>query len=155
VRGANLAQIVNVLQAVILTDKEKMLLTPTYHVMKMYNVHQDALLIPLKIKSPKYTFNKKRLPAVSVSASKDKANLTHISLVNIDLKKENKIQIDLKELEIKDVTGYVLSSSEVQDYNTFEDPNKIAPTVFNKFSIKNDKLEVTIPPFSVVVLEGK
>lgn len=155
VRGANLAQIVNVLQAVILTDKEKMLLTPTYHVMKMYNVHQDALLIPLKIKSPKYTFNKKRLPAVSVSASKDKANLTHISLVNIDLKKENKIQIDLKELGIKDVTGYVLSSSEVQDYNTFEDPNKIAPVVFNKFSIKNDKLEVTIPPFSVVVLEGK
>ncbi|PJJ07780.1 alpha-N-arabinofuranosidase [Flavobacterium sp. 1] len=154
VRGANLAQIVNVLQAVILTDKEKMVLTPTYHVMKMYNVHQDAVLIPLKIESPKYIFDKKELPAISVSASKDKANLTHISLVNIDLKKENKIKIDLKELGIKNIKGYILSSSKVQDYNTFENPNKISPVVFNKFSIKNDKLEVTIPPFSVVVLEG-
>jgi len=150
-----LAQIVNVLQAVILTNKEKMLLTPTYHVMKMYNVHQDAQLIPLKIESPKYIFDKKELPAVSVSASKDKANLTHISLVNIDLKNENKIKIDLKELGVKDIKGYVLSSSKIQDYNTFEEPNKIAPVVFNKFSIKAGQLEVTIPPFSVVVLEGK
>jgi alpha-N-arabinofuranosidase len=155
VRGANLAQIVNVLQAVILTNKEKMLLTPTYHVMKMYNVHQDAVLIPLKIESPKYIFDKKELPAVSVSASKDKANLTHISIVNIDFKNENKIKIDLKELGIKDIKGYILSSSKVQDYNTFEEPNKIVPVVFNKFSIKADQLEVTIPPFSVVVLEGK
>lgn len=155
VKGANLAQIVNVLQAVILTDKEKMVLTPTYHVMKMYNVHQDAQLIPLKIESPKYVFDNKELPAVSVSASKDKAGLTHISLVNIDLKKENKVKIDLKELGIKNIKGSVLSSSKVQDYNTFENPDKIAPVIFNKFSIKNDILEVTIPPFSVVVLEGK
>ncbi|SEP03517.1 alpha-N-arabinofuranosidase [Flavobacterium sp. CF108] len=155
VKGANLAQIVNVLQAVILTDKEKMVLTPTYHVMKMYNVHQDAQLIPLKIESPKYVFDNKELPAVSISASKDKTGLTHISLVNIDLKKENKVKIDLKELGIKNIKGSVLSSSKIQDYNTFENPNKIAPAVFNKFSIKNDILEVTIPPFSVVVLEGK
>jgi alpha-N-arabinofuranosidase len=155
VRGANLAQIVNVLQAVILTNKEKMVLTPTYHVMKMYNVHQDAVLIPLKITSPKYIFDKKELPAVSVSASKDKANLTHISIVNIDLKNENKIKIDLKELGIKDIKGYVLSSAKIQDYNTFEEPNKIVPVVFNKFSVKAGQLEVTIPPFSVVVLEGK
>jgi alpha-N-arabinofuranosidase len=155
VKGANLAQIVNVLQAVILTDKEKMVLTPTYHVMKMYNVHQDAQLIPLKIESRKYVFDNKELPAVSISASKDKTGLTHISLVNIDLKKENKVKIDLKELGIKNIKGSVLSSSKIQDYNTFENPNKIAPAVFNKFSIKNDILEVTIPPFSVVVLEGK
>lgn len=155
VKGANLAQIVNVLQAVILTDREKMVLTPTYHVMKMYNVHQDAELIPLKIESPKYVFDNKELPAVSISASKDKAGLTHISLVNIDLKKENKVKIDLKELGIKNVKGSVLSSSKVQDYNTFENPNKIAPAVFSKFSIKNNIIEVTIPPFSVVVLEGK
>ncbi|SNR30221.1 alpha-N-arabinofuranosidase [Flavobacterium sp. ov086] len=155
VKGANLAQIVNVLQAVILTDKEKMVLTPTYHVMKMYNVHQDAVLIPLKIESPKYIFDNKELPAVSVSASKDKADLTHISLVNIDLKKENKVKINLKELGIKSIKGEVLSSSKVQDYNSFESPNKISPVAFTKFSVKNDTLEVTIPPFSVVVLEGK
>lgn len=132
-----------------------MVLTPTYYVMKMYNVHQDAQLIPLKIDSPKYVFDNKELPAVSISASKDKTGLTHISLVNIDFKKENKVRINLKDLGIKNSKGSVLSSSKVQDYNTFENPNKIAPVVFNKFSVKNDVLEVTIPPFSVVVLEGK
>ncbi len=73
-----------------LTDKTKMLLTPTYHVMKMYAVHQDAKLIPLTFESPLYTFNDKSLPAINVSASKDAKGLTHISLVNVDSKKQTK-----------------------------------------------------------------
>jgi alpha-N-arabinofuranosidase len=93
VRMANLAQCVNVLQAVILTDKTKMLLTPTYYVMQMYSVHQDAKLLPLTINSPLYTFNGETLPALSASASKDKNGFVHVSLVNIDSKKENKIEI--------------------------------------------------------------
>ena len=80
VRMANLAQCVNVLQAVILTDKEKMILTPTYHVMEMYNVHQDAMLLPLNIKTDEYSFGNEKLPSVSGSASKDSTGLTHISL---------------------------------------------------------------------------
>ena len=72
VKMANLAQCVNVLQAVILTDEARMILTPTYHIMKMYAVHQDAQLIPVSFDSPKYTFNGESLPAVTISASKDK-----------------------------------------------------------------------------------
>src|SRR3712207_3820443 len=86
VRMMNLAQTINVLQAVILTNEEKMLLTPTYHVMEMYNVHQDATLLPVKLKSNDYTFGNEKLPAVSASASRDKSGVTHISLVNIDSK---------------------------------------------------------------------
>ena len=65
---ANLAQTINVLQAVILTDKEKMILTPTYHVLEMYNVHQNAALLPVTVTTGKYTLGNESLPAVSVSA---------------------------------------------------------------------------------------
>lgn len=155
VRVANLAQCVNVLQAVILTDKTKMLLTPTYHVMQMYSVHQDAKLVPITIKSPLYTHNGESLPALSASISKDKNGLIHISLVNIDAKKEHKIEIDMQELGIKNVTGTILASPKLQDHNTFDNPTKIKPAVFKDFETKKGKLEITIPAFSVVVLETK
>nr|WP_315174602.1 alpha-L-arabinofuranosidase C-terminal domain-containing protein [uncultured Flavobacterium sp.] len=155
VRMANLAQCVNVLQAVILTDKAKMILTPTYHIMKMYRVHQDAQLIPLVFNSPSYTYNNETLPALSASASKDKNGLIHISLVNVDAKKDQKIEINLKELGIKNVTGSILTSPKIQDYNSFDNPTKIQPTVLKGFKIKNNTLELIIPPFSVITLEGK
>jgi alpha-N-arabinofuranosidase len=155
VKMANLAQCVNVLQAVILTDKAKMITTPTYHVMKMYSVHQDAKLLPVNFNSPNYTFNGETLPAVSVSASKDKNELVHISLVNVDAKNKNKVEIDVKDLGIKNFTGMILTAAKLQDYNSFDAPNKIVPTVFKGFENKKGKLEITIPPFSVVVLEGK
>ena len=155
VRMANLAQCVNVLQAVILTDKAKMILTPTYHIMKMYRVHQDAQLIPLSFNSPSYTYNNETLPALSASASKDKNGLIHISLVNVDAKKDQKIEINLKELGIKNVTGSILTSPKIQDYNSFDNPTKIQPTVLKGFKIKNNMLELIIPPFSVITLEGK
>ncbi|MFV8342507.1 alpha-N-arabinofuranosidase [Flavobacterium sp. XS2P39] len=155
VRMANLAQCVNVLQAVILTDKAKMILTPTYHVMKMYSEHQDAQLLPLTFNSPLYTYNAETLPALSASASKDKNGSVHISLVNIDSKKEHKIEIDIKELGIKTVVGTILASSKLQDHNSFDNPTNIKPAVFKGFQTKKGKLEIIIPPFSVVVLEAK
>ena len=155
VRMANLAQCVNVLQAVILTDKAKMILTPTYHVMEMYKVHQDATLIPIKYESPLYRFEGKSLPALSVSASKDSSGLVHVSMANVDSKKENKIEIDLKELGVKNVSGKVLTSKKLQDYNSFDNPTKIEPVDYKDFKIKQGKLTVTIPPFSVIMIEGK
>lgn len=155
VKMANLAQCVNVLQAVILTDKAKMITTPTYHVMKMYSVHQDAKLLPISFTSPNYTFNGETLPAVSASASKDKNGAIHISLVNVDAKNKNKIEIDVNDLGVKNFTGTVLTAAKLQDHNSFDTPNKIVPTVFKGFENKKGKLEITIPPFSVVVLEGK
>lgn len=155
VRMANLAQCINVLQAVILTDNAKMILTPTYHVMQMYAVHQDAQLIPIDFKSPLYTFNGASLPAVSASVSKNKNGVVHISLVNVDAKNKNKIEIDVKELGVKNFTAKIITSSKLQDYNSFENPNKLTPVAFKAFDNKKGKLEITLPPFSVVVLEGK
>jgi alpha-N-arabinofuranosidase len=155
VRMANLAQTINVLQAVLLTKEEKMILTPTYHVMEMYNVHQDAKLIPLTIKSNDYVFGKEKLPAVSASASKDSNGLVHISLVNIDSKKTQDISIDLQGGNFKTVGGRILASAKLQDYNSFEAPDKIKPAPFQGAALKGKSLMVKMPPFSVVVLELK
>src|SRR5204863_6462168 len=111
VKMANLAQIINVLQAVILTNEEKMIVTPTYHVMEMYNVHQNAVMLPLTVTSNDYVFGDKKLPAVSASASKDKNGIVHISLVNIDAAKQQKITIDLGDTKPKNISGRILSSS--------------------------------------------
>jgi alpha-N-arabinofuranosidase len=155
VKMANLAQTVNVLQAVILTDKEKMLLTPTYHVLKMYKVHQDNQLLPIEFESPTYEYNGEQLPALSVSASKNKEGDVFISLVNIDAKKANEITIDLGDLGVKNATAEILSSKKLQDYNSFENPNAIAPKEFKDFKFKKGTLNIEIPPYSVVVLKAE
>lgn len=155
VRIANLAQCVNVLQAVILTDKEKMILTPTYHVMEMYNAHQDAVLIPLTISSADYVLGSEKLKAVSASASKDKDGAVHISLVNIDPNKSQQVAVDLGGINAKTIKGRILTSAKLQSYNSFEQPDLIKPAVFNGASLNTGRLAVSLPPFSVVVLELK
>ncbi|SFC68356.1 alpha-N-arabinofuranosidase [Zunongwangia mangrovi] len=155
VKMANLAQTVNVLQAVALTDGAKMLLTPTYHVMEMYKVHQDAQLLPVEFDSPEYTFEGESLPAVSVSASKDSTGVVHISAVNIDSEKENEVEFDLSGFDIDDFNAEILVSEELQDHNTFDEPKKITPSEFKDFKFKKGTLKMTLPPFSVVVLESK
>ncbi|MEY4903788.1 MAG: hypothetical protein RLZZ292_1603 [Bacteroidota bacterium] len=155
VRMANLAQAVNVLQSVILTKEEKMILTPTYHVMEMYNVHHDALLLPLDIKCQDYAFEGEKLPAVSASASRDKKGLTHISLVNIDANKAQEVTINLRGMKATSVIGRILASPKIQDYNSFENPTRIQPVEFKGSRLKGDELKVVLPPASVVVLEVK
>ena len=155
VRMANLAQIVNVLQAVILTKEEKMVLTPTYHVMEMYNVHQNALLLPLTISCNDYTMGDKKIKAVSASASKDKTGTVHISLVNKDAHKEQEVNIDMGAVNASNISGRILQSTNLQDHNTFEKPGKITPVAFNNASLSGSNLIVKMPPFSVVALSLK
>jgi alpha-L-arabinofuranosidase len=155
VRVANLAQTINVLQSVILTDKEKMILTPTYHVMEMYNVHQDAKLLPINVRSEDYVFRSEKLPAVSASASVDANGAAHISLVNIDSKTAQEVIVTLYGSKYKTVSGRILSSPSLQDYNSFENPAKIKPAAFKGAALNNSTLTVKVPPFSVVVLELK
>ena len=154
VRMANLAQTVNVLQAVILTKGEKMILTPTYHVLNLYKAHQDAKLIPLQISSPDYQLNGERLKAISASAS-EKNGIVTISLVNIDSKNTVETAISLKDLPKKEFTAKAISSAKIQDHNTFDNPNAILPKDYKNFKATNGVLTVQMPPFSVVVLTSK
>ncbi|HMR56203.1 MAG TPA: alpha-L-arabinofuranosidase C-terminal domain-containing protein, partial [Cyclobacteriaceae bacterium] len=151
VRMANLAQTVNVLQAVVLTEEEKMILTPTYHVMEMYNVHQDATLLPLDITTGSYTMDNEKLPAISASASKNTTGV-HISLVNVDAKTSQEVTIELRGGKFTSVTGRILTSGNVQDYNSFDKPEQIKPVAFKGASLKDNVLKVVLPKHSVVVL---
>ncbi|HEY4966067.1 MAG TPA: alpha-L-arabinofuranosidase C-terminal domain-containing protein, partial [Puia sp.] len=152
VRMANLAQMVNVLQAVILTDKEKIILTPTYHVMEMYNVHQNAMMIPVTWENIFYTEGADSLPALSASASRDSTGLTHISLVNVDPDQKHLVRIRWQGAAMKLDSGRILHSSDIQDHNSFDDPEKIKPQTFTGASVHENILNVELPPASVVVL---
>jgi len=152
VRMANLAQTVNVLQAVVLTEGERMIVTPTYHVMEMYTVHHDALLLPSSVRSGVYTLGEKSLPAVSVSASRDREGVTHISLVNIDAGRAQDVVVEMRGEGCSSVSGRILASGKVQDHNTFDDPARVKPAEFAGARLDGSTLRVQLPPCSVVVL---
>jgi alpha-L-arabinofuranosidase len=155
VRMANLAQTINVLQAVILTEGEKMVVTPTYHVMEMYNVHQDAKLLPVTVQSTEYSFGNDKLPAVSASASIDNNGSIHVSLVNIHMKELQQIPLTIPGIKGKSVTARILTSKNISDHNNFKTPDAVKPAAFKDFQISNETVTVKIPPFSVIVLEIK
>lgn len=154
VRMANLAQVVNVLQAVILTDGAKLILTPTYHVMEMYNVHQDATLLPIKVTTGDYVFNAEKLPAVSASASMDIDGLTNITITNIQTSKGEDVVIELPQ-KGKSVSARIVTSNKIQDYNSFDRPETIKSIAFKDVSVKGSQLTVKIPPHSVLLLQVK
>ncbi len=155
VRMANLAQTINVLQALILTKGAQFLLTPTYHVFDMYKVHMDAQYLPIHFQSPDYTFDGKKIPSVNISASKDSSNVIHISLVNIDPIKSQSLSINLYDLPYSAVSGTILSSPNVTDFNDFDNKTKINIKPFSGAKKEMNKLAMTLPAKSIVMLELK
>jgi alpha-L-arabinofuranosidase len=155
VRMANLAQTVNVLQALILTNKEKMLLTPTYYIFDLYKYHQDATLLPVNFYSPEYSFNNDSIPAINASASKDSNGVIHITLVNLDPKNKIPVSADLSSLSWKQTEGEVLTSKNFTDINTFDDPDKVKPVAFTDFKKNGNTLTVNLPPMSVTLITLK
>ncbi len=156
VRMANLAQTVNVLQALILTNKEKMLLTPTYFVFDMYKIHQDAKFLPIELKSVDYEFQGQKIPALNVSASQDSKGAVHISLVNLDAHKKNTIHSSLKGISWdKIVQARILTSERANDINTFEKPARVRTESFQGAKKSGEELVVELPPLSIVVIELK
>jgi alpha-L-arabinofuranosidase len=155
VKMAALAQTVNVLQALVLTDKDKMLLTPTYYVFDLYKVHQDARLLNLRFTSPDYVFGNEKLPAVNASASRDSNGVVHISLVNIDASKKITVRADLGGISWKSVQGLVLTSGKFNDINTFDQPDKVRSAAFSGAKKEGSELVVELPAKSVVMLELK
>lgn len=152
VRMANLAQTVNVLQAVILTDEEKMILTPTFHVMEMYVPHHDAVMLPVSLESPDYTVDGASLPALSISASRNRAGVIHLSLVNIDMHTAHDVAVDIRGGKFTTAKGRILTSPKIQDHNTFENPGLVKPVEFNGAKVDGSHVTMRVPPGSVVVV---
>lgn len=153
VKVANLAQMVNVLQSVILTKEDKMVLTPTYHIFRMFSVHHDAQLLNTDLRCEDYTFADRKIPAVSASASVDKEGKVHISVANLNPGKQIVLTCPVIGDTFKKITGEILTSAEMNAMNTFEEPETIRPVGFNGFNYKDGVINITLPAKSVVVLE--
>jgi alpha-N-arabinofuranosidase len=153
VKMANIAQLINVLQAVILTDKEKMLLTPTYHVFEMYTVHHDATLLPSETQSTEYVSSTNRTPTFSASASRDKDGKIHVTLCNLNPNQPAEITCELQGAKASKLSGRVLMAPEMNAHNTFKNPEAIKPAEFSGFKTTDSGFVTTLPAKSVVVLE--
>jgi len=153
VQMANIAQMVNVLQAVILTEGDKMLLTPTYHVFDMYKVHQDAQLLSVEFDNTEYLYNGEKLPGINVSASMNKEGKIHISICNLNPVQDTQVDIDIRGITAKGMGGKVLTAEAINAVNTFDDSNRVKIDVLKNAQLKNNHAGCIIPSKSVVVLE--
>jgi alpha-N-arabinofuranosidase len=154
VHMANIAQTVNVLQAMILTEGEKMLKTPTYHVFDMFKHNQDAVLLDVNKNIETLGVNDESLPKVSVTATKDDNNVIHINLCSLDIDNATDVAFDLRGINLSDyqVSGKILTATEFNAHNTFDNPNNVFPEEFNSFELTGNELKLEVPPMSVLVL---
>lgn len=153
VHMTNIAQMVNVLQALILTDKEKMILTPTYHVFDMYKDNMDATYLPCQLTSEDYTVGDEKMKAVSASSSLTKDGKININLVNVHASKSMDIVCEVKGFNAKSVKGHILTARKINAYNSFDNPENVMVNSFKDFNIKDGKLNVKMPAKSIIVLQ--
>ncbi len=156
IRMANLAQSVNVLQALILTSGEKMIVTPTYHVFDLFKVHQEAALIPSEFSSDPPVLGDTGFPALNVSCSSTEDGVVHISIVNLDPVRNIPFECELKgKQQPGTVTGEILTAPSLQAHNTFEEPELVKITGFSAMSLNGNTINMNIPSKSIIVLEIK
>ncbi|MBK8947156.1 MAG: alpha-N-arabinofuranosidase [Ignavibacteriae bacterium] len=153
VKMANIAQTVNVLQAMLLTKENQLVKTPTFYLFKMYKVHQDATLLPINISCEDYEFNGDKVPAVTASASKSAKGVINISLANVNPHKDLDVEIDLRGiLNSKKAKGEIINSENMNDYNDFGQAEKVNIKSFSNFKLADNKLIVNLPAKSVVTI---
>jgi len=151
VRMANIAQMINVLQAMILTDKEKMVLTPTYYLFKMYVPFQDATFIPVAFDAGTYMQGSISLPRVDALAGRDASGKLWLEITNLDPEKPVAIDAEITGIIVKSAKGETLTASAVDSVNTFAAPNSVVPRPVSA-NVKGGRLALTVEPKSVTVL---
>ena len=151
VRMANIAQMINVLQAMILTDKEKMVLTPTYYVYKMYVPFQDATFVPATFDAGTYTHDGSTLPRIDAIAAKDKTGKLWLAVTNVDPNQSAEIELTLAGVNAKSAAGETLSASNVDSVNSFDAPSTVVPKPISA-KAQDGKLTLKLEPKSVTVV---
>ena len=151
VKMANIAQMINVLQAMILTDKEKMLLTPTYHVFEMYKPFQGATLLPAELTTPDYAHGEFKIPAISVSAGRATDGSVVLSLVNTDATNPARVTVKIAGAKAGKISARVLTTPAMNTHNTFEKPDSVQPAAFTGGKKKGDTWVFDLPSKAVVV----
>jgi alpha-L-arabinofuranosidase len=153
VRMANIAQAVNVLQAMLLTDGAKMAKTPSYYVFAMYLPFQDATFLPVEIAAPKLTSGKDSFPAFNMSAARGKDGKVHIAVANLDPNKGQSIQLSLGSIKAKSVPGQILTHALMDAHNVPGVRELVAPAPFTGAKIDKGSLMLEVPAKSVVVVQ--
>jgi len=151
VRMANIAQMINVLQAMVLTDNERMLVTPTYHVFEMYKPFQNSTVLPSELTAPEYRVGDVAIPSVSASAARAKDGSLVLSLVNTDPNKPARVTVKIQGATTKKISARVLTTETMNAHNTFEAPETVKPAIFNGGKLKGDSWVFDLPSKSVVV----
>jgi alpha-N-arabinofuranosidase len=150
VRMANIAQMINVLQAMIVTDKGKMVLTPTYYVYKMYVPFQDATFVPVSFDGGTYTHGEITLPRIDAIAAKDTTGKLWLAITNVDPNQPGDIQVTLTGATARSASGETLTAPKVDSVNTFDAPNTVVPKPIaakserGKFTLKLEPKSVTV-----------
>jgi alpha-N-arabinofuranosidase len=152
VRGANIAQMVNVLQAMILTEGSRMVLTPTYHVFALFAPHHDATLLPSTLEEGVYAFDGDSVPAVSASASRDSAGTIHLTLANLDPQAPRSVTADIRGTVVSAVSGRILTAPAMNAHNTFDDPDAVEPAPFRGARLVGGKVVIELPAKAIVAL---
>jgi len=146
---ANIAQTINVLQAVALTEGKRMLLTPTYHVFNMYKEHQGAEVVETTVEGDAYKYGIESIPAVTASASvKDGKLLLTLSNAHYSQDAEVSVSLDYE----GEVSGTILATPAPNTFNTFDEPEKVKPAPFTGFARREGGLTVSMPAYSVIAL---
>jgi len=151
VRMANIAQMINVLQAMILTDKEKMILTPTYHVFRMYVPFQDAAFVPVSFDAGTYTQGGIALPRVDAIAAKDKYGTLWVAITNVDPGRPVDIDLAVAGAKARKASGETLSAPKIDSVNTFDAPSTVAPKAIS-VQVAGGKFVLELAPASVTVI---
>jgi len=151
VRGANIAQMINVLQAMILTDKQKMVLTPTYYVFKMYVPFQDSTFVPISFDAGSYAYGSLKMPRVDAIAAKDKNGKLWLALTNIDPNQAADVEVTVAGMTGKSINGETLTASKIDSINTFDAPNTVVPKKISA-KVSGGKVGLKLDPKSVTVV---
>jgi alpha-N-arabinofuranosidase len=153
VRMACIAQAVNVLQAMILTQGERMILTPSYHVFEMYQVHQDALMLPVEVERERYGHQTESVPSLSVSASRSDDGKVHLSICNSHPTRDWTVAIDVRGISPQVMRGRILTASQINACNTFEHAEGVKPEEMDTTQFGAEGIHLQLPSKSVAVLE--
>ncbi|MDX1641301.1 MAG: alpha-L-arabinofuranosidase C-terminal domain-containing protein [Balneolaceae bacterium] len=153
VRMANIAQMVNVLQAVILTEGDQMIKTPTYHVFDLYRVHFDTKLLQTNLDVESYEHNGMEIPGISITASKSEDGQINLTLTNLHANETKELEIEVRGDIVNEVTsGKILTADEVSSINTYDNPENVVLHDFSDLELDENTLSVTLPSKSVVML---
>jgi len=153
VRMANIAQMVNVLQAMVLTQKEKMVLTPTYHVFKMYVPFQDATSLPVSYDAlPDYVLGQYRVPSLSATAARGTDGKLYASVANLNPHEAAEISLTVAGAPLKRASAQVLTADAMNSHNTFAVPGAVQPKPFGGIVVRGDTLAFTLPARAIVMI---